>query len=241
MRFDPAAYQRGTELKRYVEAKVSQEIEGKVDGYACTFNQKDTYGTRFAPGCFAMTIAEWRQRDRNCPMYVNHSDDRPVGGWMGMSEDQTGLRVDGEIVSSDKDWISGLFRMKVVQGMSIGFVPENWIVEDDVVTFTEVKLREISLVTANSVPGSLIDGIRSEAGFTLPKTKRDFEHLLRQIGFSGNAAKSITSAGFKEGEPRDAASEDQPTDLRDGADQSGLLKGLQDQLFLMRLSHVGRQ
>lgn len=244
MRFDPAAYQQGTALQRFVQTELPAEadVEGRVDGFACPFNSTDTYDTRFAPGCFAKSISEWRGRSRTLPMYVNHADNRPVGGWQELTEDSQGLRASGEIVSTEREYVGGLFRMKVVLGMSIGFVPVQWRVEGDgSVTFTEVALREISLVTANSVPGALIDSIRSEAGFTLPKTKRDFEHLLRQIGFSGNAAKSITSAGFKETDARDEPVTDQPTDLRDGADQSALLLGLQDQLFLMRLSHVGRQ
>lgn len=236
-RFDPAQYVPGTDLRRFVETPVTETSEGKVEGYGCTFGVVDTYNTRFAKGCFTASIAKWRTMARNCPMYVNHSDDRPVGGWMSLAEDDTGLRVGGEIVTTEREWIGGLFRMSVVTGMSIGFVPMAWVVESDgSVTFTEVSLREISLVTANSVPGSLIDSIRS-AGH-LPTTKREFEHLLRQIGFSSNAAKSITAAGFKEAELRDEAAKTENADLRDGADSSeALLRGLDNQLFIMRLTN----
>ncbi|WP_155914768.1 HK97 family phage prohead protease [Asticcacaulis sp. AC460] len=215
---------------RFVASEVEAEVAGRVDGFACPFDTLDSHDTRFAPGCFLKSIAAWKSRGRTLPMYVNHADNRPVGGWLDLAEGLEGLRAVGEIVSTEREWVGGLFRMKVVLGMSIGFVPVAWRVETDgSVTFTEVSLREISLVTANSVPGAVIESLRAEAGFQLPRTKRDFEHLLKRIGFSGNAARAITSSGFKE------------ADLREGADPTGLVKGLQDQLFLMRLSHVARQ
>ena len=229
---------------RFVATDVAGDasLAGTVDGFACPFNTVDSYDTRFAPGCFDKSLKAWRARGRTLPMYVNHADNRPVGGWHEVSEDTGGLRATGEIVSTEREWVGGLFRMKVVLGMSIGFVPVSWRVEPDgSVTFTEVALREISLVTANSVPGAVIESLRAEAGFTLPRTKRDFEHLLRRIGFGGAAAKSITAAGFKEAQHRDGAASNPDADLRDGADHdAALIRGLKDQLLLMRLSHVAR-
>ncbi|ESQ73474.1 HK97 family phage prohead protease [Asticcacaulis sp. AC402] len=214
-------------------------ILGKIDGFACPFDTLDSHDTRFAQGCFIKSLAAWKRRERTLPMYVNHADNRPVGGWQEVTEDDTGLRARGEIVATEREWVGGLFRLKVVLGMSIGFVPVAWRVETDgTVTYTEVALREISLVTANSVPGAVIESLRGAGDQAL--TIRQVEAALRAQGQSCNAAKAQAIRIFRDAGLRDEAAAPEAAGLRDGAGEAALMKGLEQQLFLMRLSHVGR-
>lgn len=229
--------------RRYAENEITTK-EGVVEGYGCAFNATDTYGTRFEKGCFARTIREWKAKKRNMPIYINHSGLDPVGGWSVFEEDDYGLKVSGDLATSRRDYVREMFDMNVVTGMSIGFWPKAYRKEQDgSITYTDVNLVEVSLVTNPSVPGSDIESVRAD--LVLQKcangvtTIREFEALLRDNGFSANAAKGIAANGFK---PKvgDAAENENVSDLREVADQSEALKrALNDQLLLLRL-HNGR-
>jgi HK97 family phage prohead protease len=233
-----------TRIERRFATSEATVLEGVVGGYASAFDVLDSHKTKIAKGAFQASLVNWRSKKRPVPMYLNHSDDALIGWWEELTEDEYGLRVSGQIVTKEREYINELFRSNTLGGMSIGFYPLKWEGgEGHAYTFTEVELIEVSLVTAPSNAAAEIEHVRS-----LPHgTIRDFEKFLRDNGYSSGAAKSIAVNGYK-GEHRDdaplpVATEPQttPDHREDAGNHKALLQGLKSQLLLMRLQNDSRR
>lgn len=95
------------------------EVAG-FDGYAATFWTCDSYGTAFAPGCFARSLAE---RGAGFPCLWQHNADAPIGRHESIREDGTGLRVNVSLSDDGGEGTMAAARLRdrVPLGMSFGF------------------------------------------------------------------------------------------------------------------------
>jgi len=121
--------------------------EGEFVGYANVFGVVDAYGTSFDPGSFANTL---RENPQPVLLWMHHREE-PIGLVTTAVEDQTGLRIHGQLnleVARARE-IHSLIRQGAVRGLSVGFVPvrEVWDSARQQARFTEVVLREVSAVT----------------------------------------------------------------------------------------------
>lgn len=104
----------------YRAFEAASDASGGFDGYASTFWDVDSYGTAFAPGAFAKTLAE--RSDRTLVLW-QHDPYLPIGKPLEMEEDERGLAVSARIsdgTNAGREALA-LLRDGVPLGLSIGF------------------------------------------------------------------------------------------------------------------------
>lgn len=182
--------------------------EGRnIVGYGCRFGVVDAYRTVFERGCFAESLSEWRTEQKWPSFYLQHDWDLIIGGWNDIYEDNKGLVVKGDFLQSAwGDHGLALVREKRASGLSIGFIPIDWRIENEddwekrVRYITKAQLWEISLVERPAVPGSGITAIRQDM------STRDIERVLSTVpGVTRDAAKVMAGALKAKGMTRDAS------------------------------------
>jgi len=177
--------------------------KGEFEGYASVFNGIDSYGDTILPGAYEKTL----QSNRSPSMFVNHrSIDVPVGDWISLKEDNTGLIVKGRIDLNHKDGPTVFSALKrgAMDGLSIGFtIPEGGETEKDGVReISEISLKEISVVNFPADDEARVSIVKAD--FRDLETLRDYETFLRDSGvFTKSAAIALISR-IKELARRDA-------------------------------------
>lgn len=191
------------ELKHFAieELKATEDGDTRtIEGFASVFNNVDSYNDIVLPGAFAKTL----KKNKSLPMLWQHDSGQVIGTWDEMEERDRGLYVKGSII----DTTMGLDAYKLakagaVKGMSIGYSPEKYEIDQDKDTrkLIEVKLWEVSLVTFPANEKAQVTRVKSRR----PETIREFEEYLREGGFSQQDATTVALRGFKalttQGEP----------------------------------------
>ena len=155
----------------------------KMIGTALVYNTTDDYGTMFAPGCLAQTIAE-RVRPGKVRLFADHKpetkthvgtviDIRDVGDTAQM----TAVIFDTVRGREMKEYLEAVTQSGAVTGamtgLSVGFrsrEDESITIEDEdgetqwACLFKVIELREISITPVNAVPGSDVLSVRREHG-----------------------------------------------------------------------------
>lgn len=123
-------------------------------GYASLFNVPDLLGDVVRPGAFARTLA--RRSLERIAMRIEHDPTRRCGCWTAISEDQSGLLVEGHI---DLDTPAGAEAARMIgsgtlRGFSIGFRTLGSEKAGGKRLLFEVDLWEISLVGFPALPAA---------------------------------------------------------------------------------------
>jgi HK97 family phage prohead protease len=190
-------------------------------GYGAVFGNVDAWGDTILKGAFKDTLAEARKSGNWPAMLMQHGgfgadDMTPVGIWTGLSEDDTGLKVDGKLADTARGREAyALLKMQprpAITGLSIGYRTKEFSIGtkpgEPKRSLKKVDLLEISLVTFPANPLARVGSVKSDL------TKRDAERALRDAGFSREEAKAIVADGYKGLSLRDAGN-----GLSDVADQ----------------------
>lgn len=174
---------------------------GHFSGYLSVFNVIDTYNERVMPGAFEQTLKDWAIKDALPPVLWQHDYRQPIGPHTLMREDPKGLYVEGQLLVDDVPQAKtarALMKAKAVTGMSIGFntVVDQYNRETQLTDLLQVDLWEGSIVTFPANDAAQIDSIKSLMnGGGLP-TIKEFEELLRDVGFSRTQAKTVVGHGL---------------------------------------------
>lgn len=164
---------------------------GYIEGYGAIFGNVDEVGDIIAPGAFAASL----KADGMPVMLKQHNPDDVIGTWTSANEDEKGLFLKGELNLDVQKGVEtySLLKKKAFKGLSIGYKTQDFSVDQKtgVRTLKKVKLYEVSLVT---FPANLKAGVSGVKG--LPETEREFEAVLRDMGFGKGQAKAIISGGF---------------------------------------------
>jgi HK97 family phage prohead protease len=167
------------------------DAEGRVEGYASRFGEVDQGGDMVLKGAYADTIAAGRP----VKMLWQHDPAQPIGVWDEVSEDDTGLRVRGRILS---DVAKGrealaLVRAGAIDGLSIGYrVTDADRSADGVRLLKSVDLWEVSLVTFPMQETARIDAQKAAE-----MTAKEFERrLVRDAGLTRSVARALMSGGM---------------------------------------------
>jgi hypothetical protein len=133
---------------------------------------------------------------RDIKMLWQHQPEQPIGYYTHVQEDSVGLYVEGCLQLDIKQAKEAyeLLKTGAVSGLSIGYsVRES---ETDYVNelryIRDVDLWEVSLVTFPANQHASVLDVKGK----IPKNIREFEHFLRDSGFSRSQAKAIASKGF---------------------------------------------
>jgi len=182
-------------LKARFEVRAVSD-EGRFSGWASTFNTVDTYETAMAPGCFARTIAEHKERGSMPALLWQHYWDDIPGRILSLEEKDQGLWLDGalELRTQRGRETHALIEpapTPALNGLSIGFsVPQGgYELRGGVIVFTDVDLWEVSFATFPANDEARIETVRTAGEIA---TIRDLERALRESGqYSREDAKRI--------------------------------------------------
>ena len=173
---------------------------GIIRGFLATYGNTDRVGDTIAQGAFSKSIERHKKDNRSIRMFYNHNrKNLPLGGFpIHLVEDRPkGLFVEGEIVldtTMGAD-VYALVKAKHLSDMSIGFSIVDAEMVEDVRVLKELELWEGSIVDEPANAEAKITEVKS---FDIEqvqdvKTKREFEKLMRDAGFSQKAAKYLTA------------------------------------------------
>lgn len=177
--------------------------DGTFEGYGAIFGNIDRGRDKIMPGAFAKSL---RSKDAIDVMLLrSHDGNKVIGKWLEIREDKKGLFCKGQIF---KDVELGaetllLMREKVLNGLSIGYMPTKRVFVDgdnngtpDHRELHEVDLWEISVVTFAMNEKAKITDVKSDL------TKRDIENILRDASVPNQFAKMIVAHGYDEASDR---------------------------------------
>ncbi len=170
---------------------------GVFHGYASVFHTRDNQQDIVLPGAFKHALA------RDIKLLWQHDVREPIGVIDELKEDTHGLFVRGRLlmdVGRGREAYA-LLKSGAINGLSIGYTARESEYDTHGVRYLkDVDLWEVSLVTFPAHPQAGVTFVKS-----LPATLREFEHFLRDAGFTRKAARTIAAKGFGyESSPRDA-------------------------------------
>lgn len=137
---------------------------GEFEGYASVFGSNDAVNDTIVRGAFSKSLASGRLP----AMFINHNHrDIPVGDWVDMKEDDTGLYAVGRIDLNHRDGPSLYSAMKSgrMTGLSIGFTmgaQDFDRKESGGRVIKNVALKETSVVTFPCEDNARISAVKAE-------------------------------------------------------------------------------
>lgn len=179
---------------KFVESGVDQVSNGLFEGYASTFSNIDSFGDTIMKGAFEETI-----KDREYPVMMLYQHSEPIGKWLEMEEDDTGLYVRGELTPNHQRASDVYASMKhgAISGLSIGFrIPAGGAeaIEGGGRRINNVKLEEVSVVGFPADQTARVSTVKAMAEeISTIESLRESETFLRDAGFSRSMAKAFIS------------------------------------------------
>lgn len=183
-------------IERPFEVKGVDE-KGIFSGYGSVFGNVDSYDEVVAPGAFSESLAAWKTSGRLPPILWQHRSGEPIGPYLEMSEDATGLFVKGHLLIDDVQRARearALMQAKAVNGLSIGFVTreDSYDRVTGIRTLKKVDLWEVSVVTFPANPQAQIANVKS--AYSALETLADVERHLRDAhGLSKTESVALVS------------------------------------------------
>jgi hypothetical protein len=179
----------GIDLVKFAEGQA-----GSFKGYGSVFNVRDAQGDIVLPGAYKASIG------KSMPMMFNHFEG-VIGKITPVEEDAKGLVVEGEFTPGVQmaDEVRALAKHGAVTGLSIRgrVAPKDTSYDEasNTRTIKRVDLMEISVVTfpANSKARIAANTIKSLESFKDCESLSEVEEILRDAGFSPEAAKAFVS------------------------------------------------
>lgn len=176
---------------------------GTFSGYGAIFGNTDRVGDVIEKGAFASTIADWKARKKWPKMMLQHGggflggadDMTPCGIWTDMSEDNVGLKVEGQLIALSTERGTTLYeclKTGAIDSLSIGYRARKYRYgtrpDEPDRYLEEVELVEVSLVTFPANERATVSSVKN---MTL-EDLREFEaHLRRDAGFSKADAATV--------------------------------------------------
>jgi HK97 family phage prohead protease len=187
------------EVKKAAPDKVDGEAaepEGSFDGYAALWDSPHPtsawwlgpdWTTSSPRALSAARSPSTRSAARLPAMLFQHDPDDPIGAWQGVSEDDTGLAVDGLLcvaVQEVKD-LHELMKIGGVRGLSIGFSAVEFKLDEKKRerTILDVDLPEISVVTMAGEPNAMVTDVKGADLSPLFRESRTREEPARRRPF----------------------------------------------------------
>lgn len=204
--------------KEYKRVSVAFEYDtkelqatGSFKGYGSVFNNLDYDRDIVMPGAFKKSLSEWRKRKRLPPVLWQHDTREPLGPYTMMAEDEKGLQVEGLLLVDDvrrAREARALMLHKAIDGLSIGFITRNSKPDkaQNARLITEVELLEVSIVTMPANQKASVTDVKGAGLITVDnidelRDLREYEELLREAGFSRQAATAFVAKCRKQGDP----------------------------------------
>jgi len=165
--------------------------DGTVEGYASLFGEIDQARDMVVRGAFRSSLAV--RGARRVPMLFQHDPAEPVGIWLELREDATGLYARGRLipeVARARELLS-LLRAGAVDGLSIGFRAAKARIDPRtrVRSLLAVDLWEISIVTFPLLAGARVRAVKQAfSPPTLSSARTRAERAWREVAGAAAAA-----------------------------------------------------
>lgn len=197
------------------KAEIETDETGTIEGYASVYYGNDSYNDTIIKGAFDDCV----NAEEKPKMFFNHNRySVPIGKWEEVTADDKGLYVKGKLnleVFQAKDVYSAV-KAGDIDGFSVCMMidPDHYTLKDaddpwggGYIEHVEA-LPEISVVTFPADKAARIEKVKS-IDFSKFANLSDFEHLLRDAGFSKSTATGIVSrfkaVALAQGDPDAAA------------------------------------
>lgn len=197
------------------KSEIGTDETGTIEGYASVYYGNDSYNDTIVKGAFDDCV----NAEEKPKMFFNHNRySVPIGKWEEVTADDKGLYVKGKLnleVFQAKDVYSAV-KAGDIDGFSVCMMidPDHYTLKDaddpwggGYIEHVEA-LPEISVVTFPADKAARIEKVKS-VDFSKFANLSDFEHLLRDAGFSKSAATGIVSrfkaVALAQGDPDAAA------------------------------------
>lgn len=173
------------------EFKEDSSKQGRIKGYGAFYGNVDNDKDVIHKGAFGNSA-----QNRSIKMLYQHRQDKLIGLWDIVSEDEKGLIVEGEIntkTSAGRDAYE-LAKSGALTDLSVGFITKDREYDEKGVRHIKsADLYEVSLVTFPANEKANIMSVKSGD----IQSERDFESAMREIGYSNKEAKHLANFGFK--------------------------------------------
>lgn len=107
-----------------LEVKFATDEAGTLIGYASVFEgEPDSHGDVIARGAFTRSLAEHKAAGSAPLLLWQHDPSEPIGVWLALREDATGLHVIGKLILETRrgQEAYALLKAGALNGLSIGF------------------------------------------------------------------------------------------------------------------------
>ena len=153
---------------RWNKVRRFQDAEGKFEGYVCTYDTLDDYGTIFQRGCFNESLAE--RMPRVC---WSHDWGEPIGRVIEVEDREEGLWVRAQLDDPDdvpqarRAWSQ--LQSGTIVDLAVGFRldavrsptdDEKMVHHKLDMVIVKAELDEVSLVLRGAVPGAMVMATR---------------------------------------------------------------------------------
>ena len=166
--------------------------EGVIEGYGAVFGNVDQGGDVILPGAFSDSL----RSGRKVKMLREHCPEDVIGVWDEVTEEKSGLRVKGRILTSITDGKDAfeLVKAGALDGLSIGYrTVESEFNSAGNRLLKQLDLWEVSLVTFPMNELARVDAVKAAA-----MTEREFERALtRDAGLSRSVAQRLMAGGYE--------------------------------------------
>ncbi len=146
------------------EVRFAPGDEGRFSGYAAIFDEPNSFGEILKRGAFRKTLREHARRKTRPGLFWMHDPAEPIGVWSAITEDEKGLKVDGQLVLETARGLEAhaLLKAGALNGLSIGFRARgSERGPNGVRVLTDVELIEISLVSLPAASKARVTKVRN--------------------------------------------------------------------------------
>jgi HK97 family phage prohead protease len=183
-------------------AKTRIDADGTVEGYASLFGEIDAARDVVMRGAFRASLAV--RGARRVPMLFQHDPSEPIGVWLDLHEDATGLFARGRLipeVARARELLS-LLRAGAIDGLSIGFRAARARIDPRtrVRSLLAVDLWEISIVTFPLLAGARVTAVKQ--AFSPPSLSHARARAERAWGRVADAAAAADEPARRRSPPR---------------------------------------
>ncbi|WP_294196520.1 HK97 family phage prohead protease [uncultured Sphingomonas sp.] len=186
-------------------------------GYGAYFGNEDSYGDVIAPGAFTKSLARHEAAGTLPLMLLNHDawNQLPVGVWKSMSEDDSGLVVEGELLDTSigADVYKAL-KAGAITGLSIGFRCLGFEMTGEKRTITEADLMEVSVVTFPANDLARVESVKAENQENEMEDDEAIKAALTKAGFDDDAVEALFNSRKSE-DDEEVVSEEASSDDED--------------------------
>jgi uncharacterized protein len=176
---------------KHLSLEWKADDQGMIEGYGSVFDVVDQGGDIIAPGAFRSSL----NAGRKVKMLYQHDPSSVVGVWKTVEEDQKGLRVSGQMLTTVKAGAEAyeLVKAGAIDGLSIGYRTVKSMDRNGRRVILQADLWEVSLVTFPMNEMARIDAVKAA-----DMDRDEIERLLTlRAGLSRSVARKLLQAGYE--------------------------------------------